>query len=229
MKKIIAFLFISFIFVSSPKALECSAREKVSLSSEATKIMASYEFKTDENGANYFLITVYNLSPSTFVSYTDRNYNINSLVYSENGDPSFKDYNLDDIYKYQFDIYVNGSEGCVSKIRSFTITKPKRNPFYTNMIECKYEKMKDYYYCQEWISTEFKVDNSTIEDSIKKEYNKTTTTVSYELNDKDSNFVTFLELYIKYRIYILVGLGIGIVADIIYIYLSYKKIKDAEF
>ena len=229
MKKVLFLILICFSFISSTYALECSAKEKVSLSANATKITASYEFKTDENGVNYFLITAYNIDESTFLSYTDESGKIQSLVNLNGVDPSFKDYNLDTTFKYQFDIYVNGSEGCISKVRSFTLIKPKRNPFYVSMDECKYEKMKDYYYCKEWISSDFKVDEDTIIKNIRAEFNKTTTMKSVDDSNEKSNLVTLLDLYKQYRVYILIGLGLGIIIDIIYIYLSYKKIKDAEF
>ena len=229
MKKVLFLILICFSFISSTYALECSAKEKVSLSANATKITASYEFKTDENGVNYFLITAYNIDESTFLSYTDESGKIQSLVNLNGVDPSFKDYNLDTTFKYQFDIYVNGSEGCISKVRSFTLIKPKRNPFYVSMDECKYEKMKDYYYCKEWISSDFKVDEETIIKNIRAEFNKTTTMKSVDDSNEKSNLVTLLDLYKQYRVYILIGLGLGIIIDIIYIYLSYKKIKDAEF
>ncbi len=229
MKKVLFLILICFSFISSTYALECSAKEKVSLSVNATKITASYEFKTDENGINYFLITAYNIDESTFLSYTDESGKIQSLVNLDGVDPSFKDYNLDTTFKYQFDIYVNGSEGCISKVRSFTLVKPKRNPFYVSMDECKYEKMKDYYYCKEWISSDFKVDEDTIIKNIRAEFNKTTTMKSVDDSGEKNNLVTILDLYKQYRVYILIGLGLGIIIDIIYIYLSYKKIKDAEF
>ena len=229
MKKVLFLILICFSFISSTYALECSAKEKVSLSANATKITASYEFKTDENGVNYFLITAYNIDESTFLSYTDESGKIQSLVNLNGVDPSFKDYNLDTTFKYQFDIYVNGSEGCISKVRSFTLVKPKKNPFYVSMDECKYEKMKDYYYCKEWISSDFKVDEDTIIKNIRAEFNKTTTMKSVDDSGEKSNLVTILDLYKQYRVYILIGLGLGIIIDIIYIYLSYKKIKDAEF
>lgn len=66
MKKVLFLILICFSFISSTYALECSAKEKVNLSANATKITASYEFKTDENGVNYFLITAYNIDESTF-------------------------------------------------------------------------------------------------------------------------------------------------------------------
>ncbi len=229
MKKVLFLILICFSFISSTYALECSAKEKVNLSTNATKITASYEFKTDENGVNYFLITAYNIDESTFLSYTDESGKIQSLVNLDGVDPSFKDYNLDTTFKYQFDIYVNGSEGCISKVRSFTLVKPKKNPFYVSMDECKYEKMKDYYYCKEWISSDFKVDEDTIIKNIRAEFNKTTTMKSVDDSGEKSNLVTILDLYKQYRVYILIGLGLGIIIDIIYIYLSYKKIKDAEF
>lgn len=229
MKRVLFLLLICFSFISSTYALECSAKEKVKLTSNATKITASYEFKTDENGESYFLITAYNIDENTFLSYTDEYGRIQSLVNLNHVDPSFKDYNTESVFRYQFDIYVTGSEGCVSKVRTFTLIKPKRNPYYVSMDECKFEKMKDYYYCKEWISSDFKVDNETIIKNIRAEFNKTTTVVSVDNSNDKTNLVTFLDLYKQYRLYILIGLGIGIVLDIIYIYLSYKKIKDAEF
>jgi len=141
MKRVLFLILICFSFISSTYALECSAKEKVKLTSNATKITASYEFKTDENGESYFLITAYNIDENTFLSYTDEYGRIQSLVNLNHVDPSFKDYNTESVFRYQFDIYVTGSEGCVSKVRTFTLIKPKRNPYYVSMDECKFEKI----------------------------------------------------------------------------------------
>ena len=229
MKKSIFLIILFLLFVTPVKAATCSAQEKLKYVNEAVKVSASYEFLKDETGRSYFLITVYNLTPNVMVFYTDRNDEQTALTGTEDKiTESFTDYDIENSFTYTFNVSVYGEGGCLSKVTSFTLVKPKRNYYYDNIPECKFEKMKDYYYCKEWINSDFRVDDNTIINNIKNEFNKTTTYVAEDSESSD-NLVTFLQLYIKYRIYILIGLGIGILVDIIYIFLSYKKIKEAEF
>ncbi len=229
MKKMLILFILFFTFLTSANAQLCSTQEKLKYVNEAVKVTASYEFLKDETGRSYFKITVYNLSPNVMAFYEDRD-GIQHDAYGENGSItySFNDYDIDNAYTYKFNVSVIGTGGCVSSVTTFSLVKPKRNYFYDNVPECKFEKMKDYYYCKEWINNDFYVDSEVIIRNIKSEFNKTTTIVSEEEEISD-NLVTFLQLYIKYRVYILVGLGIGIIIDIVYIFLSYKRIKEGEF
>ena len=229
MKKILFLFILFFTFFTTVHAAECSTQEKLKYVNEAVKVTASYEFLKDETGRNYFLITVYNLTPNVMVFYKDVN-NEQFAFTSINGEisRSFTDYDIDNNFTYKFNVSVYGESSCLSSVTSFTLVKPKRNYFYDNIPECKFEKMKDYYYCKEWINSDFRVDSDTIIKNIKNEFNKTTTLISEDTETSD-NLVTFLQLYIKYRIYILIGLGIGILVDIVYIFLSYKRIKEGEF
>ena len=229
MKKVLFILFIFLIFIPFVKAEECSVSEKAKLMSDAIKVKASYEFKTDESGRSYFAITIYNLSPNVLVSI----YNQDNQYESVSGiggelTYTFNDYDIDNAKEYSFKIAILGSSGCITNITVINLTKPKKNYYYENMPECKFQKMKDFYYCKEWINSDFHVDDYVIRRSIQEEFNKTTTSVSDEEIVSD-NLVTFLQLYIKYRIYILIGLGIGMIIDIVYIFLSYKRIKEGEF
>ena len=229
MKKILVLFILFFAFFTTVKADSCSAQEKLKYINEAVKVTASYEFLKDDAGRPYFLITVYNLSPNVMVSYYDKNEEQHFFVGSDTKlTESFTDYDIDNAFTYKFTISVYGEGGCISTVTAYSLVKPKRNFYYDNIPECKFEKMKDYYYCKEWINSDFRVDSDTIIKNIKSEFNKTTTSISVEEETSD-NLVTFLQLYIKYRLYILIGLGIGIFADIVYIFLSYKKIKEGEF
>jgi hypothetical protein len=229
MKKILILFILCFCFLTNVKADVCSAQEKLKYMNEAVKVTASYEFLKDEAGRSYFAITVYNLSPNVAVFYNDKNGNEIVLIGSdEKITETFNDYDTEEVFTYRFKVSVRGEGDCLSNITEFSLTKPKKNYYYDNVPECKYEKMKDYFYCKEWITSDFKIEEKTIINNIKNEFNKTTTSIS-ESSEESDNLVTLLQLYIKYRIYILIGLGIGIVADIVYIFLSYKRIKEGEF
>ena len=229
MKKTFILFILFFAFFTSVKADTCSAQEKLKYINEAVKVTASYEFLKDEAGRSYFNITVYNLSPNVMVFYIDKD-NVQHSMTGLDGKitESFVDYDIENSFTYKFNVSVYGEGGCTSNVTSFSLVKPMRNYYYDNIPECKFEKMKDFYYCKEWINNDFYVDSNTIINNIKNEFNKTTTVISEETVESD-NLVTLLQLYIKYRVYILIGLGLGIVLDIIYIFLSYKKIKEAEF
>ena len=229
MKKIIFSILIFFILLVTVNAEECSASEKNKYMADAVKVTASYEFKYDETNKPYFVITIYNLSPNVMVMYSSK-LGESGSIWKSNGENeySFNDYNITDLDTYTFTVIIYGEGGCTTKTLTFNLVKPKKNYYYDNVNECKFEKMKDYYYCKEWISSDFLISEQTIIDNIKKEFNKTTTVISQETSE-DNNLVTFLELFIKYKYYILGGIGIGIIADIVYIYLSYKRIREGEF
>lgn len=229
MKKIVFLLSLFFIFLVTVNADECSASEKTKYMSDAVKVTASYEFKYDETGKPYFVITVYNLSQNLNIYYTSTLGNSGNIYTLDNQtESSFNDYNITDINKYTFSVNIYGESGCTSSAIKFNLVKPKKNYYYDNVGECKFEKMKDYYYCKEWISSDFLISDQTIRNNIKNEFNKTTTVISQE-SETESNLVTFVELFIKYKYYILGGIGIGIIIDIVYIYLSYKRIREGEF
>ena len=229
MKKVLFILYIFLFFIPFVNAEECSVSEKTKFMSDAIKVNVSYEFKTDESGRNYFAITIYNLSPNVLVSFYNQDNKYESVSgIDENLTYTFNDYDIDNSREYSFKIAIVGSGGCITNITVINLTKPKKNYYYENIPECKFQKMKDFYYCKEWINNDFHVDDYVIRRSIQEEFNKTTTSVSDEEVVSD-NLVTFLQLYIKYRIYLLIGLGIGIIIDIVYIYLSYKRIKEGEF
>ena len=229
MKKTFILLLLFFTFLTSVNASTCSSQEKLKYIDDAVKVTASYEFLKDEAGRSYFKITVYNLSQNVMVYYNDKNEEQHYMSGLDGKlSDSFVDYDIDNSFTYKFKVSIYGESGCVSNVTSFTLMKPKRNYYYDNIPECKFEKMKDYYYCKEWINNDFYVDSNTIVNNIKNEFNKTTTRISEEKVESD-NLVTLLQLYIKYRLYILIGLGIGILIDIVYIFLSYKKIKEGEF
>lgn len=229
MKRVLFLLFIFLFFIPFAKAEECSASEKNKLISDALKVKVSYEFKVDETGRNYFAITIYNLSPNIIINFYNQ-YNETEYVNGSDGKLTytFNDYDISNVRVYNFKISIVGTGGCVTNVTSINLTKPKKNYYYENIPECKFQKMKDFYYCKEWINSDFHIEDSVIRRSIQEEFNKTTTSISDETEVSDDLF-TFLQLYIKYRVYILVGIGIGILADVIYIFLSYKKIKEGEF
>lgn len=229
MKKVLFLLFGFLIFIPFVKAEECSASEKAKYISDAIKVKASYEFKTDESGRSYFAITLYNLTPNIIIEFENQNNEFELVSGLESGlTYTFNDYDIDNSRVYNFEISIIGSSGCKVRATKTSLTKPKKNYYYENIPECKFQKMKDFYYCKEWINNDFHVEDYVIRRAIQQEYNKTTTSIAEEVIESD-NLYTFLQLYIQYRIYILIGLGIGIVIDIIYIFLSYKKIKDGEF
>lgn len=231
MFKFFIVIFAFFFLYSNVQADDCSNSEKIRLSSIASNVQADYNIKKDENGDYYFNISIYNVSTDDiYVRYESKNIETGyGLVYTEDtnkGTYTFRTNNIDEVVTYR--IQVLGNKVCNSKkLREFTIIKPKRN-VYHDWEMCKYEKVQDYYYCKEWITTDFKYNSDEIEKKVKEELDK-----SYGINsNKDDNEIFNSDGNKKsensLKKIIITGISIFILIDIIIIVIKFIRIKRSE-
>lgn len=230
MKKYITFAFILFFCITSAVyAGECTYETKTTLSKEALNVSASYSIETLGDGTQYFKISIYNITNNITVSYDDDSGNSNYVTYtsSDNGTYTFDDFNTSSTFRYKFEIFANSENtGCSYRILNTFLNRPKKNP-YSKLEACKYEKMKDYHYCQEWISSDFLVDEKTIIKNINEKLAATTTTTIIGGDSADNDYLTFKEIYIMIRIYLIIGFAVGIAVDIVCLYMSFRKVRES--
>lgn len=219
---IVLSLFILRMDVFADEAT-CDYKTQASLTKGAAKITATSEV-VEENGKRVFKITVYNITDEFYILVKPEGPNMGLknafMIYpSQTKDQaySFTTDNLDNVVKYKFTVRTN-IKGCLDDITSFYLTKPKRN-YHFDMSYCKYKEVVDYYYCQEWIKSDFNLTDAEIEERIiKKRESLTTTTTAYcpscELEEEQNERERRL---FEIKKYIIAGLVVGIVIDLVVI------------
>lgn len=226
-------LFLCVFSYQTVKAATCDYKYRAEAAKTAKNVTASYEIKTNESGGTYVAITVYNVVDDIYVNYSssggssyDSPKNIFKYDLPESGVYVINDYDNENIKKYTFKVYSMNPE-CKNLLRSFTLTKPKYN-VYSELAECDYYEVEDYLYCQKWITTNFNMSESAIVERIneqRKKYKQSITTVCISC-EQDAEYYRWLERFNKIKKYVIIGLSIGIVADVIVIILLFRKIKE---
>ena len=156
---------------------KCTAEMKSGFLKSVSSVSASYEFAYDDNGkVKGFNISVYNIPDNMNVLYTINETKIkkNGSFNIENGKGTIYDDNLSDIYTYIIDIYTL-EKGCNYKIKSLKVVKPKKN-VYSESVFCSYEENEKSTYCEEWITREINKDQKEVEELLKKNMVKKSTT-----------------------------------------------------
>ena len=225
-------LILLTFFISNARAATCDYKFKAEAMKVAKNVTASYEIKSDDSGL-YVVITVYNIVDDIYVSYTESGgsgyvspKNIFKEGANEVGTYSIVDRDINNIKKYTFKVYSTNSS-CSGVLRSFTLTKPKYNKF-SELPECSYYDVEDFLYCQKWITTNFNMSEAAVVERINEQRNKyknsvTTVCISCE---QDKEYYEWLVRFNKMKRYIIIGLSIGIVVDIVIIILLFRKIKE---
>lgn len=237
MKKIrcymFCFIFCLFAFNINASAEEpkCDYKTQADLITKAAKITARSEI-TKDNGKEVFSITVYNVTEEFYIVVRPEGPNMsikNSfMIYpSMTTDQAytFTTDNLDNVVTYRFTVRSN-VPGCTNDITTFYLTKPRKNIHY-NMSYCKYKEVIDYYYCQEWVNQDFGLTDQEIQERIEKKRDSlTTTTTAYcpscvlEEEQKARE-----EKIFEIKKYIIAGLSVGIVVDLIVIVVLLRDLK----
>ena len=229
-------VFVLFLCVFSLKTVSaesCDYKYRAEAAKIAKNVTASYEIKQNDSGGSYVAITVYNVVDDIYVSYSttggsthDSPRNIFKYDVNESGTYIINDFDNDNVKKYTFKVYSMNPE-CKNLLRSFTLTKPKYNK-YSELTECSYYEVEDYLYCQKWITTNFNMSEAAVVERIneqRKKYKQSVTTVCISC-EQDAEYYRWLEKFNKIKKYVIIGLSIGIIADIVVIILLFRKIKE---
>ena len=144
---------------------------------------------------------------------------------TSDGTYTFNVKDTDNIVTYTF-IVRSMKFGCSHDIRTFTLTKPRKNP-YSDMDICKYEELEDYFYCQKWVTQKIEGTESEIIAKIKakrKGIKKSTTTRCIEC-EKEEKEKELKDTYMKRRIFLIGSLSAGILIDLIAIVVMIIRIR----
>ncbi len=225
---------VSLFMVLPVNAEECDYRVKANLNKNAFNVRADYEFKTANDGSTYFEISIYNVVDNIYVNYKSelegKNSTGTNVSFIDTIDGTYrfsipiptKSYNLDFIVRTTV-------AGCSGDLRRFSLTIPIRNKYH-DIDACKREGMEDYYYCKEWITQEFSMNDYDIENKIKEKYEalkKKRATKCVGCEEKTRNNAK-IEAFNKLKKQIIIGLAIGIIIDIIVMILQIRSIRRSK-
>ena len=225
-------LFLCVFSLTNVNAATCDYKQRAEATKLAKNVTASYDIKNDENGSFYIEITIYNIVDGIYVNYTTEGSSYGSpnnvFVYDLNSSSTYviRDIDITEIKKYTFKVYSTNPD-CSNVLRSFTLTKPKYNEF-SELPECGYYEVEDYLYCQKWITTNFNLSEAGVIERIneqRKKYKQSITTICVSC-EQDEEYYKWLEEFYKIKKGLIIGLSLGIVADIVVIVLLFKKIKE---
>lgn len=221
MKKFLSLIVILLITsIIDVRADTCDYKVLNSLKNEASHITVTYDI-INVNNTYALEFSIYNITERLYVIY-DVNGESQVVRYSnsKDGTYTFVDYNIDDIYSYEFTIK-STEIGCESNnIRTFSVKKPRRNKFYDNS-ECHFDQTADLFYCQEWVSQKFPYSDDKVLEIIKSTRKKTTTKVTEPIKEEND----IIRVIRTKRFLAIVLLIIGIIIDTIYMIVKSRKIR----
>lgn len=204
---------------------ECSYKEQANLNKEAALVQANYELKeiknkvTSEGGGEYdqinynFIISFYNITENLALEVTDSYTREKKSIYysdTENGKYTLTSEDQDNIISYDIIVYSNTDNCGRKRLRSFSFTKPKYNPYSEHLVCKGHEGLP---YCQTFVTKEVDMDITQIVNKITEIEN------GKDGNDdptKENKFLKFLKENYLYIIGGTVLIAGGVVGVIIY-------------
>lgn len=230
---ILMFLFVSLTNVNAEEIKDdnsCSYASKAHLNKLAGSVKASYAFKTEKDGSISFDISIYNITDDIYVSITNSSDDYRDSVqvfYSmtEKGTYTFNVKNIETITTYKIEVRTI-KFGCTGTFRTLTVVKPKKNNL-SDLMVCRYEEVVDYIYCQKWITNDFNIsENRAIDRIIEERQRRQTTTtskcISCEIEKENASVV---KEFNRLKLYLIIGLSLGIVVDLAVMMLLIYRIK----
>ena len=170
MKKILALIVVSFLFVTNVNAAsKCSYAEQTELNGKAGNVKVSYAIKEVDVKGNYinmdtgetydtskaevFEITILNLSEDLYVVVTnDIDESVRTIRYgnTSNGMATFIWNNNDNITNFTFNIYSSDKTNCKDEVyKTLYLTTPRYNNLYGYQV-C--QGLEDFYLCQKYVN-----------------------------------------------------------------------------
>jgi hypothetical protein len=240
--KVIRIMIVILILICIPVVHakeECTYQNKAAAIKEAKNVTAAYEIKQRDDGTYYVTITIYNITPDLQVIYyssegtsTDVEKTSNSIsVFNFDTPDGSGIYTIEDndIYKLKkYTISVKSTKyDCTGVLRRFSIIKPRYNKI-SEIEECQYYDVKDFLYCQEWVTSAFKLTEAGVAKQIQRqrEINRAQmTTICYSCS-KDVEYEQWLARFEKIKKYVIIGLSVGIVTDVVVIIFMIRKIRE---
>ncbi len=238
--KIIKFFIVVLFIICVPIVRAdntCNYSTRAELSKLAKNVTAAYEIKQRDDGSYYVEISIFNIVDGIFVEYhyADSTKRISSKasdgvsvfpVEVENGVYTFQDNDINIVRKYTFNVKAT-DPNCTNNLRRFSLVKPKYNSM-SELSICRYMDVQDNMYCQEWITQDFSLTKEEVEDRIQKQRESFKITATTEcvncINNQENDL--WYQRILKIKMYVIIGLSIGIIIDIVAIIFMIKKIKE---
>jgi hypothetical protein len=234
-------IFIVILFIICMPVVradnDCNYSVRAELTKLAKNVTAAYEIKQRDDGTYYVEINIYNIVDGIYVEYRYANntkrvsssVNDSHSVFpmdTNNGTYTIEDNDITQIKKYTFSIRASNGT-CLNNLRKFTLTKPKYNEL-SEINSCKYIDIQDYMYCQEWITQDFNLTKEEVEERIEIQREKNRKTASTECLNCNINQENdeWYQRILKIKKYVIIGLSIGILTDLVFIVLMIKKIRE---
>ncbi|NLL02469.1 MAG: hypothetical protein GX265_05580 [Mollicutes bacterium] len=182
MKRVLIIILTAFLGILDVQA-ECSYIEKANLNEMASKVKTNYEVIEEKVNEEFtdpdseetivkeiiktkFKISIYNITKDLYISQKNSLTGETIDIYYENtkdGIYSFETNDIENIIKYDYQIY-GGSENCAGNIlKSYSFTKPKINLFSQYRI-C--EGLESVPYCRKYITEEIKLTESELAEKL---------------------------------------------------------------
>lgn len=210
----------------------CSMADRAKINKQAYAVTGSYDFTKDEKGNVTFNMSVYNITGDIYVVIkSDEKHSEDVVVFpsqTRGGTYTWNVKNVKDIINYTIKVRSNLT-GCIDEYRSLTLTKPMKNPFF-GTDTCSYAGLEEYYYCTEWINQAFNVSQEQIEEKIKNELSKYTTSVKTRCIacEREQMLKNAIKAFQEKKSLIIKILVVLIIADVITIVVLLRRIKRYE-
>lgn len=235
MKKVIAIIFVLFLFTTNVEASSlCSYKEQTELNQKASNVKVSYEIENEviqfeDKPANteFFNISILNVTKELYVIVKN---NINNeekkLTFQESNDGivTFKWDYVDSVTNFTIEVYTTESTSCPhTKVKTSYLTTPRYNEYYDREV-C--QENSDFYLCQKYVTQEEVNESNFLEklEGYKKgEINNTGDDLTHEevtLMDRIFNIIN------EYKWFILGGTLIIIISIVLIHQKKTKKQRD---
>lgn len=207
---------------------KCNYNSKAYLNKIAAQVKMAYEFKYDSSGNVSFDISIYNIKEDIYITLTD-SLGGNTQIFpnmTSGGTYTFNVKNRTEIITYTASVRTL-KFGCKDDIRKITLIKPKWNDISENSL-CSNDYVSKSSYCQEWISYDFSLTQSDIEDILESEIEKHQKTEVLEPTEEEKEAEKEKindEKKQKLKKYLIIALIIGIVVDTITIIIMTIRIR----
>ena len=210
----------------------CPINDRAEINKLAYAVTASYEFVRDDTGKITFNMSIYNITGDIYVSIkSDEKSAVEEVIFpsqTRGGTYTWNVADLDNIINYKITVR-STKPGCIGEYRTLSLTKPKKNKYYGSNA-CSYAGLEEYYYCTEWISQDFNLTEEQIEQKIRNELTKYTTSMPTRCVscEKEELLAKAIAKFKEQKAWVIRILVVLIVADIVGIVVLLKRIKRYE-
>lgn len=212
----------------------CNYKQINELNKLASNVKINQEVIDNGDGTYKFKFTIYNINENISIMINKTQEGVENIPRAVTqfdaggGIYSFIDDNYKDLITYKFEI-IGKKDDCTKTIKTITEIKPFYNKYY-DYDDCKLESTQGSYYCQQWLKKKFELTESEILKKIQAaqqtiERITTTRCVDCDANTRKGAKKLYYEGIKRLAT---IGFSIGIVLDILFLYLKIDSIRRSS-